>query len=76
MARIDELRLMTRVARLYYEPGMRQPEIAAAPPLAAQGLAPAPPAGGGDRACHRACPAGTYPDLELTLERSATDCRR
>jgi DNA-binding transcriptional regulator LsrR (DeoR family) len=29
MARIDELRLATRVARLYYESGIRQPEIAA-----------------------------------------------
>jgi DNA-binding transcriptional regulator LsrR (DeoR family) len=28
MARIDELRLMTRVARLYHEGGARQPEIA------------------------------------------------
>ena len=28
MARIDELRLMTKVARLYYEQGMRQSEIA------------------------------------------------
>jgi DNA-binding transcriptional regulator LsrR (DeoR family) len=28
MARIDELRLMTRVARLYYEQGLRQTEIA------------------------------------------------
>ena len=28
MARIDELRLMTRVARLYYEQGLRQSEIA------------------------------------------------
>jgi DNA-binding transcriptional regulator LsrR (DeoR family) len=27
MARIDELRLMIRVARLYYEAGMRQPDI-------------------------------------------------
>lgn len=29
MARIDELRLITRVARLYYEAGLKQPEIAA-----------------------------------------------
>jgi DNA-binding transcriptional regulator LsrR (DeoR family) len=29
MARIDELRLMTRVARLYYEADLKQPEIAA-----------------------------------------------
>src|SRR5262245_21749255 len=28
MARIDELRLITRVARLYHESDMRQPEIA------------------------------------------------
>ena len=28
MARIDELRLMTRVARMYYEQDMRQSEIA------------------------------------------------
>ena len=29
MARVDELRLMTKVARLYYEHDMTQPEIAA-----------------------------------------------
>lgn len=29
MARIDELRLMTRVARLYYDDGLKQPQIAA-----------------------------------------------
>ena len=29
MARVDELRLMTRVARLYHDEGARQPEIAA-----------------------------------------------
>ena len=28
MARFDELRLMTRVARMYYEQGLRQPQIA------------------------------------------------
>jgi DNA-binding transcriptional regulator LsrR (DeoR family) len=28
MTRIDELRLMTRVARMYYELGLRQSEIA------------------------------------------------
>ena len=28
MARTDELRLMTRVARMYYERGLNQPEIA------------------------------------------------
>jgi len=27
MARIDELRLMTKVARMYYEQELRQPEI-------------------------------------------------
>ena len=27
MARIDELRLMTKVARMYYEQGLRQTEI-------------------------------------------------
>ena len=29
MARIDELRLMTKIARLYYDQDMTQPEIAA-----------------------------------------------
>lgn len=29
MARIDEIRLVTRVARLYYEGGLKQPDIAA-----------------------------------------------
>jgi len=28
MSRIDESRLMVRVTRMYYERGMRQPEIA------------------------------------------------
>ncbi len=28
MARFDELRLMTKVARMYYEQDLRQPEIA------------------------------------------------
>ena len=29
MARVDELRLMTKVARMYYQQDMTQPEIAA-----------------------------------------------
>ena len=59
MARIDELRLMTKVARLYYEQGMRQSEIAAklaSFPIYDFSAAQARGAGA-DRACHGECAA-------------------
>jgi len=69
MARIDELRLMTRVARLYHEKGVKQPEIAAAlrlsQPKVSRLLRQAQEEGI-VRITVRA-PSGTYPDLELAL---------
>lgn len=70
MARIDELRLMTRVARLYYESDIKQPEIAArlrlSQPKVSRLLRQAQEEGI-VRITVRA-PTGTHPDLELALE--------
>lgn len=70
MARIDELRLMTRVARLYYESDVKQPEIAArlrlSQPKVSRLLRQAQEEGI-VRISVRA-PTGTNPDLELALE--------
>jgi DNA-binding transcriptional regulator LsrR (DeoR family) len=67
----DRLRLMTRIARLYHEQGIRQPEIAAqlnlSQPMVSRLL----------RAAQRegivrttvAVPRGVYPELEESLER-------
>jgi DNA-binding transcriptional regulator LsrR (DeoR family) len=70
VARIDEARLMTRVARLYYETGIRQPEIATrlrlSQPKVSRLLRQAQDEGI-VRISVRA-PSGTYPDLELALE--------
>jgi DNA-binding transcriptional regulator LsrR (DeoR family) len=70
MARIDELRLMTRVARLYHEEGVKQPEIAArlrlSQPKVSRLLRQAQDEGI-VRITVRA-PIGTHPDLELALE--------
>jgi len=69
MARIDELRLMTRVARLYHESGVKQPEIAArlrlSQPKVSRLLRQAQEEGI-VRITVRA-PTGTNPDLELDL---------
>jgi DNA-binding transcriptional regulator LsrR (DeoR family) len=70
MARIDELRLMTRVARMYHQQGLRQPEIAAALGLSQATIS---------RLLKRAeqegivrvtvsVPPGAYPELEEELE--------
>lgn len=71
MARSDELRLMTRVARLYYETGARQPEIAArlrlSQPKVSRLLKQAHEEGI-VRISVRA-PSGSHPDLEQALER-------
>jgi len=72
MARIDELRLMVRVARLYYEQELDQPEIAAQLDLSQSSVS---------RLLKRArqeqivrttvtAPMGTYPKLEEALERT------
>jgi DNA-binding transcriptional regulator LsrR (DeoR family) len=70
MARVDDLRLMTRVARLYHEGGVRQPEIAArlrlSQPKVSRLLRQAQ-AEGIVRISVRA-PTGTHPDLEVALE--------
>jgi DNA-binding transcriptional regulator LsrR (DeoR family) len=70
MARIDELRLMTRVARLYHESGVKQPEIAMrlrlSQPKVSRLLKQAQDEGI-VRISVRA-PTGTHPDLELALE--------
>ena len=70
MARVDELRLMTRVARLYHESGVKQPEIAArlrlSQPKVSRLLRQAQEEGI-VRISVRA-PTGTHPDLEVALE--------
>ncbi len=70
MARIDELRLITRVARLYYEGGLKQPEIAArlrlSQPKVSRLLKQAL-----DEGIVRITvrvPTGTHPDLEERLQ--------
>ena len=70
MARADELRLMTRVARLYYELGLKQPEIAArlrlSQPKVSRLLK-----GAQDEGIVRIsvrAPSGTNPELEEALE--------
>lgn len=71
MARADELRLMTRVARLYYEEGLKQPEIASrlrlSQPKVSRVLKAAL-----DEGIVRisvGAPGGTNPELEDALER-------
>ncbi len=70
MARADELRLMTRVARLYYEVGLKQPEIASrlrlSQPKVSRLLK-----GAQDEDIVRIsvrAPSGTNPELEEALE--------
>lgn len=71
MARVDEMRLMTKVARLYYEQDMTQPEIAAQLDLSQATVS---------RLLKRAkqeqivritvnVPYGAYPELEEALQR-------
>ncbi len=70
MGRADELRLMTRVARLYYDVGMKQPEIASrlrlSQPKVSRLLRGAQEEGI-VRISVRA-PSGTNPELEEALE--------
>jgi DNA-binding transcriptional regulator LsrR (DeoR family) len=72
VARLDELRLMTRVARLYYDDGVRQPEIARrlrlSQPKVSRLLKQAHEAGI-VRISVRP-PSGTNPELERALEGS------
>ncbi len=71
MARLDEIRLMTKVAHLYYQQNMTQPEIAAQLDLSQATVS---------RLLTRAkkeeivritvtVPSGTYPELEESLQR-------
>ncbi len=70
MARADELRLMTRVARLYYDVGLKQPQIASrlrlSQPKVSRLLKGAQDAGI-VRISVRS-PSGTSPELEEALE--------
>ena len=70
MARLDELRLMTRVARLYYEGGLKQPEIATrlrlSQPKVSRLLKQA--LDDGIVRITVRIPTGTHPDLEERLE--------
>src|SRR3990172_3962747 len=70
MARLDELRLMTRVARLYHESGLKQPEIATrlrlSQPKVSRLLKQALEEGI-VRITVRV-PSGTHPDLEERLQ--------
>ena len=72
MARVDELRLMTKSARLYYEEGLNQPEIAAQLDLSQASIS---------RLLKRAqneqivririsTPHGIYPELEEALQKA------
>ena len=71
MARIDELRLLTRVARMYYESGIKQPEIAArlhlSQPKVSRLLRQANETG--LVRITVGVPTGTHPALEEELER-------
>src|SRR3990172_810434 len=70
MARLDELRLMTRVARLYHESGLKQPEIATRlrlPQPKVSRLLKQALQEGIVRITVRV-PSGTHPDLEERLQ--------
>lgn len=71
MTSVERLRLMTKVARLYYEHGLRQPEIAKqlslSQPLVSRLLAAAQKEGIVRTTV--TAPAGVYPELEEELER-------
>jgi len=71
MTRIDELRLITRVARLYHEGGLKQPEIAVrlrlSQPKVSRLLKQALDEGIVRIAVR--VPTGTHPDLEERLQR-------
>ncbi len=71
MTPVERLRLMTKVARLYYEHGMRQPEIARQLTLS-QAMVSRLLAAAQKEGIVRTtviAPAGVYPELEEELER-------
>lgn len=69
MARVDELRLMTKIARLYYERGMQQAEIAEILRLSQSSVSRLIKRAHGERIVRTTIspPNGVYPDLEDRL---------
>lgn len=69
MARVDELRLMTKVARLYYERGMQQAEIAEILRLSQSSVSRLIKRAHSERIVRTTIspPNGVYPDLEDRL---------
>jgi DNA-binding transcriptional regulator LsrR (DeoR family) len=69
MARVDELRLMTKVARLYYERGMQQAEIAEILRLSQSSVSRVIKRAHAERIVRTTIspPNGVYPDLEDRL---------
>ncbi len=72
MARIDELRLLTKVARLYYEQDMTQPEIATQLDLSQATVSRLLKRAKQERIIRITVnvPFGTYPDLEENLQKT------
>jgi len=72
MARIDELRLMTKVARLYYERDYKQTDIADQLDLSQATVSRLLKKAKGERIVRTviSVPAGAYPDLEDQLQRT------
>lgn len=70
MARLDELRLMAKVARMYYERRMRQAEIALALDLSQATVSRLLKRGEGENIIKItvSVPTGAYPDLEEALQ--------
>lgn len=70
MARIDELRLMAKVARLYHERGVRQADIAAQLDLSQATVSRLLKRAGEERIVRISVnvPFGTYPELEEALQ--------
>jgi DNA-binding transcriptional regulator LsrR (DeoR family) len=72
MARIDELRLLTKVARLYYEQDMTQPEIAVQLDLSQATVSRLLKRAKQERIIRITVnvPFGTYPELEENLQKT------
>ena len=72
MSRVDELRLMTKVARLYHEQGMNQPEIAAMLDLSQATVSRLLKRAEQEKIIRIAItpPQGTYPEVEEMLRKT------
>ncbi len=72
MARVDELRLITKVARLYHERGVKQTDIASQLDLSQATVSRLLKKAKSERIVRTviSVPAGTYPDLEDQLQRT------